>query len=260
MTASLLPRLTVPLPQNPFTPCLGLAGDVGKPEVGEAVGPAPLDSEAEFAWYRWLLGHHGAFCAWRLLAAALARGDLGEAADLYDTYSALLLYAGSCRPEVYRSVIRPRMAARHPAMSGKWVRDQRHVSALLAGAQPAPGSPLKAAVKFNRLVHVTVAARLVPAGGSLLRDAGRDVHDVPTEAEQALVDDFFLVDRAAVCAHAFGAAVRARASALLADLTEWPVRVTYDRDAVNQFQTGLPVHIGRLVPIAEAALGEGAKA
>ncbi|QKV74044.1 L-tyrosine 3-hydroxylase [Amycolatopsis sp. Hca4] len=255
MTAPPLPRLTVPLPQDPFTPCAGDTGDAGEP-----AGPPPADGEAELAWYRWLLGHHGAFCAWRLLSAALGRGDLGEAADLHDTYSALLLYSGSCTPEVYCSVIRPRMAARHPAMSGTWARDHRHAAALLAAARPAPGSALKVAVKFNRLVHMTVAARLVPDGGSLLRDAGRDVHCAPTEGEQALLDDFFLVDRAPVCAHVFTAALRERVAALLADLAARPVRASYDRDAVNQFQVDLPVHIGRLVPIAETALAEGANA
>ncbi|MEU7475016.1 L-tyrosine 3-hydroxylase [Lentzea sp. NPDC042327] len=255
MTAPPLPRLTVPLPQNPLAPCAWHPGDVDEP-----VGPPPSDSEAEFAWYRWLLGHHGAFCVWRLLSAALGRGDLDEAAVLHDTYSALLLYSGSCRPEVYLSVIRPRMAARHPALSGTWARDHRHAAALLAGARPAPGSALRAAVKFNRLVHMTVAARLVPVGGSLLRDAGRDVHQAPTEDEQALLDDFFLVDRAQVCAHVFTAALRARVAALLADLATQPVHAIYDRDAVNHFQTDLPVHIARLVPIAEAALADGAHA
>ncbi|MEV6716738.1 L-tyrosine 3-hydroxylase [Lentzea sp. NPDC051208] len=255
MSVSPLPRLTVPLPQNPFDPCAWHAGDIDEP-----VGPPPLDSETEIAWYRWLLGHHGAFCVWRLLSAALGRGDLDEAAVLHDTYSALLLYSGSCSPEVYRSVIRPRMAARHPAMSGTWARDHRHAAALLAEARPAPRSALKAAVKFNRLVHMTVAARLVPVGGSLLRDAGRDVQLAPTEDEQALLDDFFLVDRAPVCAHVFAAALRARVAVLLADLAARPVRATYDRDAVNHFQTDLSMHIARLVPIAEAALADGANA
>lgn len=255
MTASPLPRLTVPLPHEPLAPCAGHAVDPVEP-----VGPSPAGPEAEVAWYRWLLGHHGAFCAWRLLSDALGRGDLDEAAALHDAYSALLLYSGSCRPEVYGSVIRPRMAARHPAMSGTWARDHRHATALLAGVRPTPGSALKEAVKFNRLVHMTVAARLVPSGGSLLRDAGWDVHRTPTEDEQGLLDDFFLVDRVPVCAHVFTASLRTRVAALMADLAVRPVRATYEREAVNHFQTDLPVHIGRLVLIAEAALADGVNA
>lgn len=272
MPTPVIPRIVIPLPLEHLSPCWaqeGMAtGTVPRQRAAscpaalnvQPVPPPPFDSEAEFAWYRWVLGHHGSFVTWRLLSSALDRRDFDEAAALYDAYSALLLYAGSCTPEVYAAVIRPRMTARHPAMSGTWARDYRHITAQLAEVVPARGSALKEAVKFNRLVHMTVAYRLVPTGRSLLRDAGHDVHQEPTEEEQSIIDDFFLMDRAPNCVPGFVAALRARVSAILADVHLNPARAGYDREAVNRFQEEVPEHIGRLVSIAEAKLLEGANA
>jgi hypothetical protein len=272
VTVPVIPRIVIPLPQEPLTPCPAEEalpdGALSRQRPASCtaelnvrpVPPPPIDSEAEFSWYRWALGHQGSFVTWRLMSSALDRRDLDQAAALFDAYSALLLYAGSCTPEVYTTVIRPRMVARHPAMSGTWARDYRHITAQLAEITPARGSALKEAVKFNRLVHMSVAHRLVPAGGSLLRDAGHDVHQAPTEEEQAIIDDFFLMDRAANCVRGFVAALRARVLTILEDLRTTPARGCYDREAVNRFEEDVPVHIGRLVSIAEATLLEGANA
>ncbi|EME65656.1 hypothetical protein [Amycolatopsis decaplanina] len=272
MTAPVIPRIVVPLPRQDLSPCSAEEEipDGAPPRQCHApcaerlnlhpVPPPPVQSEAEFAWYRWVLGHQGSFVTWRLLSSALDRRDLDEAAALFDAYSALLLYSGSCTRDVYATVVRPRMAARHPAMSGMWARDYRHINAQLAEVVPAPGSALKEAMKFNRLVHMTVAHRLVPAGGSLLRDAGHDAHQAPTAEELDILDDFFLLDRAPNCARGFVAASRARVAATLADLRMCPVREFYKREAVNRFQEDLPAHIGRVGSIAEATLLEGAHA
>ncbi|WP_236725320.1 L-tyrosine 3-hydroxylase [Amycolatopsis orientalis] len=272
MVVPVIPRLVVPLPLDEFGPCQAEsaipAGALPRQRAAtcpaalnvQPVPPPPSGSEAEFAWYRWILGHHGSFVAWRLLSSALDRRDTDEAAALFDAYSALLLYAGSCTPAVYATVIRPRMMARHPAMSGTWARDYRHITAQLSEFVPESGSTLKEALKFNRLVHMTVAHRLVPIGKSLLRDAGHDVHEAPTEEEQEIVDDFFLMDRAPNCVAGFVAALRARISAIIADARLNPVTEIYDRQVVNRFQEDLPEHISRVVSIAEATLLEGVNA
>ncbi|MEU3764976.1 L-tyrosine 3-hydroxylase [Amycolatopsis keratiniphila] len=272
MIAPVIPRIVIPLPQERLTPCFegAQAGPGALPRQSHAscarrentqpVPAPPAHPPAEQAWYRWILGHHGSFVTWRLLSSALGQRDLDEAAALFDAYSALLLYAGSCTPELYATVVRPRMVARDPAMSGTWARDYRHINQQLSGIVPARGSALKEAMKVNRLVHMSVAWRLVPTGGSLLRDSGHDVHDEPTLEEQDIVDDFFLLDRGPNCTSGFLVALRARITAILADMHTRPVRESYKHEVVNRFQEDLPGHIARVVSIAEAALLEGVNA
>lgn len=245
-----LDRLVLPSPDEPFAPC----------GSHRAARPGNVSrDENTRAWHRWMLGHHAAFCVWRLMSEVLAAGTAGVAAALYHAYSALLLYSGSCTPAVYDSVIRPRMRAAHPAFSGTWARDYRQVRAHLAEAAPAAGSPLKEAVKFNRLVHMSVAARLVPGGGSLLRDSARDVHAAPTQEETDLFDSFFLTDRGPVCAHDFVTHLRLRVATIRADLDDHPLDVHYDRAALNEFQSHLATHLAFPAEIAESVLTEGAK-
>ncbi|MET0133431.1 MAG: L-tyrosine 3-hydroxylase, partial [Kibdelosporangium sp.] len=202
----------------------------------------------------------GAFCVWRLmsenLAAAVAgrEGALAVTSALYDSYSALLLYAGSCTPQVYDTVIRSKMKACDPAFSGTWARDYRQVLVRLAEVAPAPGSPLKAAIKFNRLVHMSVAARLVPVGGSLLRDSGREAHAAPSRLEGDLFDTFFLTSRQPVCVHDFVAQLRLLTAKILTDLGQHPVDVRYGRAELNDFQSRIAAHLATPVQVAESLL------
>ncbi|WP_405881715.1 hypothetical protein OG747_25710 [Streptomyces sp. NBC_01384] len=173
----------------------------------------PPADEVSRVRYRWLIGHHAAFGVWQSLARVLhaltaaseaAVGSLTAwAAALYDTYSVLFLYAGSCTPELYAAMLRPHMTAAHPAFSGEWSRDHASVRAALRAARdqhsPARIAPLTRAVKDNRRVHMAVAGTLVPGGASLLQQSGRHPGHGPTEDEQALYDDYFHVQRQPLC-------------------------------------------------------------
>ncbi|OEV32236.1 hypothetical protein AN219_00050, partial [Streptomyces nanshensis] len=63
--------------------------------------------------YRWLVGHQLAFVMWRLLRQTLEDARcvpdadmLDRAARLYDIYTLLLLYTGSCSAERYAATVR----------------------------------------------------------------------------------------------------------------------------------------------------------
>lgn len=251
-------RLRLPRPTERFADCA--------PTQSEPIASCPRTPARDvptLAWYRWVLGHHVSFCVWRLMLETFATAD-GDSevesalAALYDSYSALLLYAGSCSPEIYETVLRARMRAVNPAMSGTWARDYREVLVCLGRLPLAPDSPLKAALRFNRLVHMSVGARLVPGGRSLLRDAGRDAHQEPTPAEIDTVDEFFRTDRAPVCVHEFLDQLRVRVRAVLADLAANPIELRYDRPVVNEFQDELGPRIRAAARLAVTILGKGA--
>ncbi|GAA0362487.1 hypothetical protein NE235_22510 [Actinoallomurus spadix] len=250
--------LVLPLPDQPFAACDGPTHH--RVSAHETLIDADENTRG---WYRWLLGHHVTFCIWRLMSESLGAVLAGraEAADtvarLYDAYSALLLYAGSCTPAVYDSVIRSRMRARHPAFSGTWARDYREVLVRLAAVAPAPGTPLKESLKLNRLAHMSMAARLVPSGGSLLRDAGRDAHQAPTVEESDLLDSFFLTGRRSVCSREFVEQLHHRTRAVLTDLEHQPLEVRYDRAALDDLQARITTHIAFPAQAAEAILTEG---
>jgi hypothetical protein len=188
------------------------------------------------ARYRWWLGHQATFCVWRLLSTSLTLLAEGEqpaveiataATRMYDVYSVLLLYAGSCSPEVYGRVIRPEMAHADSAFSGRWARDYEDIPRLLRAvrqAQPAALlSDLLTACEANRVVHVAVAKRLVSGGPSLLRLSGRDRNDENTDRERDVFDAFFLVERTEVCRQAFTAKLVGLYTLVLNDLAERPL-------------------------------------
>ncbi|WP_199439839.1 L-tyrosine 3-hydroxylase [Umezawaea beigongshangensis] len=191
----------------------------------------PPDDPAERAFYRWVLGHHIAFAVWRLLGDLLERmlrdgateQDEAEAAAWYDRYSALQVYAGSCTPQVYATVIRQRMIDDHPAFSGVWARDYERVLGLLTRLDPPVDGVLKQALKRHRLVHMTLAKFLVPAGESLLKQAGRRPGEGATDVERNLLDTFFLVRRGPVSAGEFHAEVVHRLAAAQCDLAAVPL-------------------------------------
>jgi hypothetical protein len=177
---------------------------------GETDIPSPYVEE--HARYRWMIGHHVSFClwlaqGWLLRSIVLDRrpssDQVAAAARLFDLYSLMLLYAGSCTREYYEAVIRPDMRAWHPAFSGEWSRDYPVVAALLhdirAQHQESVSQPLVAASQRNHRVHLAVARKLVPGGYSLLKEAGRRPVKGGTSVENDLFDAYFRVRRASVC-------------------------------------------------------------
>lgn len=192
----------------------------------------PQDPDAR-ARYRWHVGHHAAFAVWQLqtqLLETIAGSAEPEphivtaAARLFDVYSLLLLYAGSCSAERYEATVRADMAAAHPAFSGSWSRDHELVLASLQRVMTthptALLAPLTRAVALNHDTHQAVASRLVPGGGSLLQEAGR-YGTGPTEAERDLYDTFFHVRRGLICQRSFNAQVLRRLAQIACDIARF---------------------------------------
>lgn len=271
-----LVKLRLPMPASPYKECycgvtpdsemdsLLLAGDSRQ-------NPLAAGHEEAHAWGRWMLGHHLSFCAWRLLCDCLHRalsghgragmddvdGDFGYIAELFDTYSALLLYSGSFTSEVYEAVVRARMALAHPAFSGLWSRDYAMVHALTRQLESTAGlgKNLKTRIKFNRLVHMSLANRLVPKGHSLRRQSGY-AHNVITEPERETLDTFFLTRRVDICRHEFVDQLHQRNALALADLASRPIAMKNGHESVNQFQEAIHFILERFAVIArEVTLG-----
>ncbi|MEV5646202.1 hypothetical protein AB0L67_39910 [Streptomyces flaveolus] len=247
--------LILPMPAQPFTcprPHTAAEDRWWRETVGAA--PTPPSGTEERSWYRWVIGHQVAFCIWRLMCDELSTvppgdqpaGDVTAAMDrvaaLYNSYSALLLYTGGCTPEIYHSVIRHNMISAHPAFSGTWARDYELTLTLLSERAEHRSAALKAALKTNRLVHMSVAKRLVPSGGSLLRDAGA-AHVPVTEADRRRLDEFFGAARGAVCRQDLVAGVRRRLAAILRDMEEYPLDVVYEREQVDSTQARAASHL-----------------
>ncbi|MBO0878853.1 MAG: hypothetical protein J2P17_00350 [Mycobacterium sp.] len=248
-----LNMLQLPYPSEEFVPCPGCQPVLDRPRN--------LHGDANtVAWYRWLLGHHLVFCIWRLMLAALSADDERTQpylTALYESYSALLLYSGSCTPEVYNGVLRPRMRAADPGLSGTWARDFNRVRELQSRLIMTRHSPLSNAVRRNRNVHIKVAARLVPDGASLLQESGRNPHQKPSEADSDTMDTFFRAQRAPICRHTFAEQLRARADAVLSDLSANPIQVRYDHSATDEFSLELADHIATPLRLAEPLLFDG---
>lgn len=102
-----------------------------------------------------------------------------------------------------------------------------------------------------------MAARLVPEGRSLLQDSGRSAREQPTEADSDVVDAFFRTERGPICRHEFGAALRVRTEAALADIGARPPRARYGRVAIDDFGLTLAFHIAAPLRISRALLADG---
>ncbi|SFR30155.1 hypothetical protein SAMN04488564_1304 [Lentzea waywayandensis] len=213
----------LPMPRVPFDP--------NGPAVPTTVsGPPPADPD-EHARFRWWLGHQLTFCVWRLLAESLTAVAAGEAraveaAELYEAYSVLLRYTGSCSPEVYGRVIRPLMARADPAFSGRWASDHEDIPGLLREVRrvrPAREvSTLVAAARTSQVMHVAQAKRLVGSGASLLRQSSR--HDQPvTDRDRAIFDAFFLLTRTPISRTGFTAQFDVLIALALVDLADRPL-------------------------------------
>lgn len=257
-----LPLLRLPMPDRPFRPDNRCSSCRLRRIPAQARGPAPVSwrpghDEGSLAWFRWLLGHHLAAGVWRLQGELLAtardpqtpRCEAIEAmhavAAMYHTYSAVLLYSGSCTPEAYATAIRARMIERHPAFSGTWARDHEHVSALLGELGPLTDGTVRRSLRINRRVHISVARRLVPAGKSLLRESGGDPHGV-TDADRDHFDEFFRIGRADVCHHSFATQLTQRIRLARDDIADSPVVVDYGNDEVRRLQAEIPALLTKL--------------
>lgn len=189
------------------------------------------------AQYRWIAGHQLAFCLWRRLAEALeplTRGELelrtiARAAVLYDAYSVLLLYCGSCSPATYSDVIQPHMMGANPAFSGRWARDFQRIGPMMRTLRTAdaPDSldDVFTAAADNDRIHQAVAIRLIPGGHSLLRSSGRDAEAPPTAEEHDLYDAFFGVEDERLPHQDTPALLRKRLVAVRSDLLAEPLPV-----------------------------------
>ncbi|HET9255820.1 MAG TPA: L-tyrosine 3-hydroxylase [Pseudonocardiaceae bacterium] len=244
--------LRLPMPGEPFAGCDGCA----PPPPGSRLARG---DEHAVGWYRWILGHQLVFCVWRLMCDYLSRASAGDPlAELYDAYTALLLYAGSCTEPVYAATIRSRMAACHPGFTGTWARDHERLRELLSQVRLAADDRLKRAVRFNRLVHMAVARRLVPSGGSLRHESGNRA-SVTTDADRDRLDWFFRTERAPVCRHEFDGQLTRRIVLALTDIATRPVPARYDREEINRFQAGLAGHIEPLPRLAALAPSAGSR-
>jgi hypothetical protein len=239
MTPTPIAVLRLPPPGARLTPCAGCPEDERLTRLLQewSSGPrrdrAPAGSEPSDAVlrHRWWLGHQLSFLTWRALAEILgemlgstACGEehFRRAAALYDAYSVLLIYSGGCSAQQYDAVLRPAMRAADPAFSGTWAADHAPLARLLdevkARYPEAATGRLDRAVRTNRRVHVSVARRLVPGGGSLLSEAGPAAQE-PAERQHALFDAFFRTERGAVCRSGLLTQYADRALDAVADLS-----------------------------------------
>lgn len=225
-----LPAVVLPRPHNAFLPDDGVV-----PTKAVGLPQAPEEAD-DLARYRWWVGHQLAFCVWRMLSESLTSitraerlpSSLVDAATvLYDAYSVLLLYTGSCSPEVYASTLRPAMAAAHPAFSGRWARDYEAIPPLMRVVRRTRPSAavdrLIAAAHVSQFVHRAVGKRLIPNSPSLLRLHGHEPEQPVSDAERDLFDAFFLVTRNDMTRQAFDAGRNMLTVAVTTDLTERPL-------------------------------------
>ena len=174
---------------------------------------------------------------WRRLAetlGALTRGSSDAesartAATLYDAYSVLLLYCGSCPPQIYADAIRPQMMRADPAFSGRWSRDFQPIEPMMQALRTIDAAPsldeLFTAAEENDRIHRSVAIRLVPGGRSLLGSSGREEDAPPTEDERDTYDAFFGVGHERLSLEESITALRQRLSAVRSDLIANPLPV-----------------------------------
>jgi hypothetical protein len=253
-----LTPLRIPLPDQPFVSChdnvayacqhqlISRAVTSFDPTEHISVDPSnrPSIDNATHAKYRWWVGHHAAFCLWRLLAETLIQivraghdsVDTGPAIAMYNAYSVLFLYAGSCSSQTYAEHIRPAMMATHPAFSGRWARDYELIPELLRAAKAAHPegvfSDLLRASSINMHVHMGLAQHLVPDGRSLLQQAGLRSESI-SDADRECFDRFFLVERAQICRKTFIAQFVARLTKIVDDLSRTPLDHLPVPDAVR---------------------------
>lgn len=230
--------LFLPLPGRPLVPCTGCeqptAADIAlvrQAQEGTLQALTPPEDQEHRVPYRWWVGHQAAFVLWQLLAESLAamlrastlsRHAVAQAATMYDAYSALLLYTGSCSADHYAVTLRTAMNRCHPAFSGEWARDHEQIPELLQKIRTKYPQTLTASLteahRANNRVHMAVAKALVPGGTSLLQLAGRRPGGGPSTGEYNCYDGFFLVARRTVCHRGRNAQLLRRLAQISCDL------------------------------------------
>jgi len=204
---------------------------------------------------RWVVGHHLAFGAWRLLIDGLAGpaatpSAAGEqVAMLFPVYTAAMVYSGSCTLEEYRDVVRPSMAAHDPAFSGRWAREYEYVNHLIHERPTEVRAHRDAgtAIKLNHVAHRLIGRRLVPDAPSLFAAAA--AQRATTDAQRDSFDAYFLVRRAPVCRSAFVSAQLARLVLAVAELRHLeldPVLESYVPGGVSTVFTDHARHLAQL--------------
>lgn len=198
---------------------------VPTPDVERCDGPA------ELFWFRWITGHQVCFVVWRLIAQLLddlrqCRRSPDEVLEpisrFVDGYSAMLLYTGSCPPDIYNVLIRPSMRLRHRAFSGGWAPDYWPIRDLFWHRRQLPPMPdadtgeLSNAIALLHLVHDGVAARLVTNGKSLLREAS--VRGPNPRTAGMIYDTYFMTVRRSVPRHEVVAQLLRRLVAIARDI------------------------------------------
>lgn len=225
--------LPLPMPDQPLLPG---GQEETSTHVSLALRPRrdvlqPPQDVDERAFHRWILGHQIAFGVWRMLIDLFenmlnkrpSEEFLIQASAWYDRYSATQLYAGSCTPSSYTTAIRPRMVACNPAFSGMWARDYERVLALMGALDISADGVLRQVLKRHRLIHMRLAGFLVPAGKSLLKQAGRTSNDPITDSERDQFDGFFMIERGPVRVGEFQAHMLRRIAAARCDLLAYPI-------------------------------------
>jgi len=189
---------------------------------------APGDEAEQLFWFRWITGHQVCFVVWRLMAGLLddvrqgrrAADDAVEPMCHYvHGYASMLLYTGSCPRDVYDLLIRPSMRLRHPGFSGSWAPDYWPIRDLVRGRDPALSGAglLVDALDLHQRVHDGVAAKLVPDGRSLLRQA--PVRGLNHRMASMLYDSYFATTRAPIQRHDVVTQLLRRLVAIAQDIT-----------------------------------------
>jgi hypothetical protein len=198
-----LPPIAIPMPEEGL-----LSPDPGHLHDTETFSrltslAIPTQEIEHLAFYRWMVGHHIAICAWRMMDEELRKTSTWpqeenehtrNIASVMDVYTAALVYAGSCSPETYGAVIRPAMIAANPSFSGTWARDYESLRKRITICAPSSSSAFMQVYRKNHQVHIHLGKHLVPQGKSLLQETGH-AHCTITEPERKQFDQFFLVDR-----------------------------------------------------------------
>jgi hypothetical protein len=254
---------------------IGQVAHCGVPAELAARGESP---DALF-WFRWITGHQVSFVVWHLMAQLVdevVEGRLTWAAvldplcDWVRGYTAMLLYTGSCPHDTYRDVIRPSMRLRHPGFSGSWAPDHWPVRDLLRSRRlPFARSPecaeLLRQIRLVQLVHDGVAARLVPDGRSLLRQAAARRQD--PRLLHLIYDNYFLTLRAPVSRHEVVAQLLRRLHAIAHDVAVNDLHPPAEREPersdelwtpeVRACERGLPGILTRLAGWAAGLPADG---
>jgi L-tyrosine peroxygenase len=257
-----IPPIVLPMPEDMWcaepdsTDVASTTSETDRRSALPEPGAAPVAVE-DRAMYRWMLGHQAAFGVWLLLSdnlRAMARGELGPChqdivAWLFDRYSETLVYSGSCSTKTYADHIRPAMTLAHPAFSGRWGRDYETVQGLLREIGVSPSTTVGNAFQRNRRIHVRVARKLVPEGGSLFRNAGGPTAHPTSDTERDLYDRFFRVQRRLTSRRSLLNQLTARFTAMHRDIARYPLDAADVRDVPDDLLLSTSVSAAELCAV-----------